>query len=336
MTTEANVGVTLASTTYINETLPLQFTDVQTDFYASLVFTTMCTAIVIYICVSMILFACRKKFFLCRQEQRFSITNEKSRRDGAVLTMLVFVTVISFLMYMLVEMPLFWGVESPYCMHYHRTKIVCTAVGLFSVYFALWYRVYTVFYLNPLLRSTTSKPARVLNRLTLVFLFFMTIVNMTVFLVSPLYQTTPVGCLKVQSKKGASVKWGLLVSTTITFQLLLLYSLIYPLNVHRKKMHDRGLEGKTTFPLIKRAAITAGVVILSDTLNAVYALVNKQDIVYIRHIVYGTNMLINLLALLFSFTDWRERIFPWKTASDADERQITSFSSKSSRPTTRL
>jgi len=238
------------------------------------------------------------------------------------------ITAISVLMYMTVELPLMWEMQEPFCFFYHVTKIMCTTSGLFTVYFTLWYRVHTLFYMNPLLRQTTSKLAQVLNKLTVVLLICMTVANAVAFITSPLYVTTPIGCMKVQKTKDTKLKWGLLVSTTILFQILLLFSLIYPLNLHRKRMMDRGMNTMSTKPIIKRAAIVAIVCIASDATNAIYALTNKEKIVYVRHVVYGSNMLINMLSVLLSFSDWKVRLFPWSSSVNGNgTRRPSVFSS---------
>ena len=227
------------------------------------------------------------------------------------------VVTLSVLVYMIIEMHVLWRMKDSFCYQYRLTNTICTTVGLFSVYFVLWYRLHTVFYLNPILQQTTSKLVFILNKLTVVLLVCMTAINIVTFLCSPHYVTTPFGCVNVHKTEEALLKWFLLLSSTAFFQALLFFSLVYPLRRHRQEMLNCGVRPIFLKPIVKRAIIVACICLISDALNVVYALTNQEKTIYIAHVVYGTNMLINMLALLMSFTDWKQRLFPWNFASIA-------------------
>jgi len=217
----------------------------------------------------------------------------------------------------------------PFCAVQQRITTICGIVTFGSVYFALWFRVFSLFYSNPVIKKESPLAVNWLSKATVVFLALMLVTNSIIFLSAPPYKTTQEGCLKLQSHDGNAVKWGLLVTSTVLFQATLLCLFVHPLCLHRKQMLHHGFDAKSVMPVIRRAFVTAAVCILSDTANAVFAIANMQSLNYIRHTAYGCNMFINMVALICSFADWRRRLFPFLKPSG----RLSRFRSNGTRTT---
>ncbi|CAK8682772.1 unnamed protein product [Clavelina lepadiformis] len=272
---------------------------------ASLIFTFVALAFVCYIIIAISYFGFTKKLMIgCGGSRSW----EQKNRAQSVVNLMILVAAISVLVYVGIEIPLIVPQVEPFCAIYHRIKIVSFAITLSSVYFALWFRVYTAFYSNSILKEIISRVPRVINFLTLVFLALTITSNFVLFFTAPAYATTPKGCSPVQNKENNKIKWAVLVLCTTAFQVMLLYSFIYPLRVQQQKMLARGFDPKSTMPILKRAAITAVVCVLSDILNSVFAILYKNPTVYINHIVFSCNLLINLVAVVLSAANWREKM----------------------------
>ncbi|CAK8682773.1 unnamed protein product [Clavelina lepadiformis] len=274
---------------------------------ASLIVTFVALAFVCYIIIAISYFGFTKKLMIgCGGSHSW----EQKNRAQSVVNLMILVAAVSVLVYDGIEIPLIVPQVQPFCAVYQRIKIVSFGMTFASVYFALWFRVYTAFYSNSILKKITSRVPKIINGLTLAFLALIVVSNFVLFFTTATYATTPKGCSPVQNKENNKIKWAVLVLCTTAFQVMLLYSFIYPLRVQQQKRLARGFDPKSTMPILKRAAITAVVCVLSDILNSVFAILYKNPTVYINHIVFSCNLLINLVAVVLSAANWREKIVP--------------------------
>ena len=216
------------------------------------------------------------------------------------------------LLYVGSEISLLAPLTDIHCFIYQRFRIVVFALSLFSAYFVLWLRVFTVFYQNELTKDSIGKGWQILNFSALPLLIVMLGTNLAIFLTTPSYRVGPCGCMPVQSTESALFKWVVLMIWTTTFQIILLLSFIYPLCKHKKKLLSRGLDHKPIIAVVQRAAIVAGVCILSDALNTTFAVLYQVNTVYITHIVFSLNLIINLMGVFFSFKTWKDMMFPFR------------------------
>lgn len=239
-------------------------------------------------------------------------TRKSGQKGAKVVNTLLVISSWFGLMYVVVEFPLI-ALPPPdqFCPVYHRIKQICYGVCLVSVYLTLWFRVFTAFYWDKVSKKSTSSCARFFNFFAIAFLVTITISNYIVFLSGPAYVTQAYGCAPVVATKSDRLKWIILGATTIVCQLIMLASLIYPLYLHRNKMLDRGCNTKTVIPLIKRSALMTGLCIASDLVTSVFATSYKSHTVYINHVVFSTNLLVNITCVICSFSDHREKLFPF-------------------------
>ena len=183
-------------------------------------------------------------------------------------------------------------------------------ISFSAAFFALWFRIYIVFYKHPLIKQSLNKWVLILSKAAVVFLAVMVGVNLGNFLSAPAYTTCTYGCLRVKDDTHSAVKWGTLIASSVLSQATLLFLFVYPLILHRKNMLNSGFQSSTVMPIIKRAFVTAICCTISNIAIGLYGIAIDEKFTYIRHIVYGINFVISLIALICLSVDWKERLFP--------------------------
>jgi len=248
---------------------------------------------------------------------------EASNRGTAIINMVIICGAFSVLVYVGIEIPMVSPPKNPFCAIYHRIKITSFAVAVFCAYFALWFRVFTVFYRNKVMKKNMSKLLQYVNISALPFLCLMVASNLVSFLSAPPYTYAGCGCKAVQSTENNAIKWAILVICTTVFQVVLLFSFTYPLCLHRKKMLSRGCDHGAIIPIVKRAAVVAFVCIISDLLNFAFAALYKGPTVYPNHIAFTCNLLVNLIGTIMSFANWREKLLPFVKTKKSTRATVT-------------
>ena len=241
----------------------------------------------------------------------------KSSRATFVIDLNIIFGAFSVLIYVGIEIPMLSPPRNHFCSIYHRVKIVSFAAALFCGYFALWFRVFSVFYRNKIMKKSMSKVLQYVNISVLPLLLIVVSSNLALFLSAPAYTYAGCGCKAVQAQTNNAVKWAILAVCTIVFQVVLVFSFIYPLRLHRKKMLNRGFDHRSSIPIVKRAAVVAVVCVVSDLLNFAFAAIYKGTTVYANHIAFSCNLLINLIGAILSFANWRKKLFPCNSKKKA-------------------
>ena len=231
--------------------------------------------------------------------------------------MVIICGAISVLIYVGIEISLVKPPTSSFCEIYHRIKILSFALTVFCVYFALWFRVFTVFYRNKVMKKNMSKVLQYVNISAFPFLLLMVASNLVSFLSAPPYTSVGCGCRAVQSQENNAIKWAILVICTTAFQAILLFSFIHPLRLHRKKMLTRGVDHSPIMSIVKRAAVVAVICVVSDLLNFAFAAIYKGPTVYPNHIAFSCNLMINVIGTVVSFANWREKLLPFRKEKKA-------------------
>ena len=236
------------------------------------------------------------------------------------MSVINFVTVcggIFAFLFVTMEIPLLVPPNDLFCKIYNQIKTFYYGGAGFCAYFALWYRIDSVFYRNSIVRQSISKPLQVLNYTAITFIVLMVGINLSIFLFDPanLILSVPCACQAVSSNKNNFIKWILLAASAIASQFILLFTFIYPLYLHRKKMLNRQTDQRSIIPVIKRASVVAGVCIVSDLLSFVYSVFSGAKTLYIHHVVYSCNLIVNLTGVVFTFANWREKLLPCKKSN---------------------
>lgn len=236
------------------------------------------------------------------------------RKRSILLLMLSLTVYMSVITYFGMQLSMVRAQEEPFCTYLTRASNVCGMLVLTCVYVSLWYRLNVIFYIDFQAKFDRRKRAVILlNKAALFFLFVATAVNAYTFITSPGYATIRAGCVKVQEMDEARKKWYGLVSTTVIFQMTLLFLYVYPLHLHRMQTAvASGRRRSTDFviPKIRRACAMAVICVLSDIGSVIIALLDTELLHWTRHAVYGTNLTINAVSLMFSFEDWHRFFLP--------------------------
>ena len=182
------------------------------------------------------------------------------------------------------------------------------SVAFFSVYFVLWFRVHTVFYSHPLMRMSVSRSALIANYVTAALLFFI-IAPGSFFSFAIMWAS---GMKKVvrQFQTLCVCMWFSLVALAFVFHCMLLFSLTYPLILHRRKMLERGVKVKAVLQTVKKSLMLACTCVFSDLFTSVLFGVFwklKIDNRFVFLITFP-HLFVNVMALQFSFPDWKEKM----------------------------
>ena len=176
----------------------------------------------------------------------------------------------------------------------------------------------------------------------LFFLVLMVICGVVLFLTSPGYTALKgCGCVRRMPQDTKVIpnttRWIYLVAGGVIFHSVLLFSFVYPLYLHRKKMlRVGGNDRQSVFNDVKRATIAEIVNVTSDV-AAFMTLVKLNSLtVFVHHCVFSVNLLINLTANIMSFANWKDRLFPFfknlhhVKGSNSEPNQIQATSSYTS------
>ena len=243
-------------------------------------------------------------------------TPSSSARTTLIINNIILSQAIAVLMYVGIEMFLVSLPGSPFCSIYHRIKIVTYSIALYTAYFALWFRIYKVFYNNKVVQQKLGKFQQYLSYSAVPFLSIMIIASLAIFQSSPTYRNVSCGCMRAQNTESTRLKWVILLVWITIVQVVLLFTFIYPLRMHRKNMVARGINQTNVISVVKRAATVTGVCVFTDLLNTAFAATYPGQTVYLNHVVYSCNLLVNLAATILTFTTWRKILFPFGKEHD--------------------
>ena len=251
----------------------------------------------------------------------FFISDTQISSSDQAMSVINFATIcgaIFVFVYVTMEIPLLTPQNDFFCHICNRTKVVLYGGSVFCVYFVLWYRVHSAFYGNAITKHTISKPLQVLNYIAIVFIILMAGINLIIFLFAPVNLIISISCAcqSISLNENSSIKWIVFVISTTAGQFILLFILIYPLYLHKKKVLNHHTDQKFIIPVVKRAVAVAGVCVLSDLLTFGFSLFYYGETLYIHHIVYSCNLMVNLMGVFLTSSNWREKLFPFKSNTD--------------------
>ena len=214
------------------------------------------------------------------------------------------------LVFVTMELPLLVPPTQHFCNILYWIKTIAYAGAVSCAYFALWYRIYSIFYRNSIIKQSISKPLQVLNYMTVVLMVMMGGIVLAISFSSPAYSSMPCACRAMHSNENNVVFWIILVTCTTSFQFALLFTFTYPLYLHHKNMLNLQNDQKSIILVVKRASVVAGVCVVSDLLNFGFGVAYIGETVYINHVVYSCNLIVNLMGVVFTFTNWKEKLLP--------------------------
>uniref|UniRef100_H2YC49 G-protein coupled receptors family 1 profile domain-containing protein n=1 Tax=Ciona savignyi TaxID=51511 RepID=H2YC49_CIOSA len=216
----------------------------------------------------------------------------------------------------------FGKVSDGWCEAYTHLISAFYCIGSLSAYTLLWMRQRS-FYSDPLLRNYSSKTLRFISASIIVGIFAALISTVFAFTMNYSLHSTNSGCiLSLETTDSSTVVIPVIVMATsyVAFQISLLMLVVYPL------AKSAGLENRSCFCpfrllhcsnevvyMIRRMALCTAVCVtsalLSSTIAALSVLLAPDS--YWSLVVHA-DLVINTIAIICSFANWRERLLPFK------------------------
>lgn len=192
-------------------------------------------------------------------------------------------------------------------------KTVTYGFALVSIWMILWIRQ-RVFYQSPALEHLTSFVTRAVSAATGVVLILGLIGTQAMYFATQKYHGTMNGCV-LEEESYASFLWIIIYSSGFIMELCLFLLFIYPLVKHRMAMRKYAGKTSTSEPsvniVIKRAAICAAVCIVMNAITALTKYLLPASLIVVLTYVHDVNIGVELVAVVFSFKNWKMRLFPW-------------------------
>ena len=280
------------------------------------IFAASVTVASIYLMSSLIIFACRDKSKSSPKEIKSRKKIEKFLSGGFLcLLSSIFCVIRCFCE----QIELRLGTISDLaCRIYQHELVEVYHLSLTCLYLLLWSRQVKM-YRHRALRHLSSGPLRATSFLVLFGILGCSIASATSYLVTFTLLASPVGCiydLSFPDGPPSSLPGILLFTISFVFQFSLLGLLIYPLIKHyRVCCRSEASKVKTHRNIKKtivRLSVCTTVCVISDGI-ASYLLVFVNDgssPVFFWANIYTVNLLCNIVAVICSFADWKQRLFP--------------------------
>jgi len=245
-----------------------------------------------------------------------------------MITKVILVEVMFALVYVVADIlpQLTDSLGNKFCEIRDYIRLWAYTIAAFCSYFALWLRTYAVFYRKEVVKQFVKKWVRFVHILSLVLLVIYFISLLLIFWPFFIHIAADCSCRILDNSKSYLAMimflWIYNIAAVLLLQALFLFSFIYPLYLHKKKMHQRGFdEIKSTIPIMKRATIVAVVLIASDLLVVGFAVVFQTPNVRFQHFSASINLLVNAISTNMCFANWRERLFPYTLKCKSKELQ---------------
>jgi len=226
------------------------------------------------------------------------------------------------LIYVLIGSSVLLPQPDPFCRIYAKLENVIFAFAFLLNYFALWYKVNQGFYQHPIMKLTLRKTVLILNKMIMPTTVLVALAIVITCLLNEGKVYAGCGC-KFASSNALHRGGGLIgiILATSAFQSLVMFFFLYPLYLHHRNLIANEINPENIIPVIKRAAKAAGICILSDACMSILVAIylNQTQLVisligetvYVHYFMYILNLLVNFSAAIASFSNWRERIFPF-------------------------
>ena len=235
----------------------------------------------------------------------------KKKKHHLIINLSIGGSALSVLLYAIQDVPLIYSPKDTLCSIHSRVRNVTFAIALFFVYFALWFRIFDVFYKDQVVKKSLSKFVQIVNFSSMPFMIVAGFALLTKALSRSPDKTGNCGCTSARDKPTYIKDWIGIIACTISFQFALLFGFVYPLYLHRKNMLKINCNLKYIIPIIQRVAIASCVCIVSDLINFIFSAVYKAPNNYFRHMFHIGNLMVNLFATTMSFANWREKLYPF-------------------------
>lgn len=311
------------------------------SFWIFTAITAPISVIALYVCTTQILFCIAKSTTWERKMNPNNLRLQRQNSDGdieityaSVLnSMSAFATTCAFLR-AAVDFRLVLSDHSDFgCDISMKFKLACHIAALLCVYLILWLRQ-RIFYHHPRLKHLTSKFVRFVSLMMSIVIICGLLLTLALFVGAGKYEGTSHGC-EVINGPLVKTRWIVLISCTVMFQICLLSLFIYPLIKHTSTMQRSRTATKVRrdmiMSLVKRAAATSTLCMLSDVLSTVLVVFTRERIINLTSFIYDVNIIVNGFCMVMSFPDWKQRLRSWRLLKVTDPHGMVTAEKHSSK-----
>ena len=270
---------------------------------------------------------------------RFPSIREKSDHEGMILHYtLLFVVAVTTLRIPIEFLIIFYsGHSNATCNVLGKVMVVFTALSIHGCHCFLWLRQYIILS-NPILKRTRTRILLYVSYST----YAVMVITFTISVVLHIWWRDYVNVNDVcqadvkTEKTSVYVPFGFLAASTVTIQISLTFLFVYPLVHHKRKMkaykhksnkqiglqnvnekrQDRfwvSMNSRSVVlnKMVKRAVLSSTVCVTTDAVGAISIFWSPPDLpICVLSVLYELNILLNLICLFYTYTEWRKIMFP--------------------------
>ena len=238
-------------------------------------------------------------------------SKDKQLWANSVINLALIGSATSFLIHSAMDIPFLSVPKDPFCDIQFGIKTITFGMTAVFSYFVLWFRVFTTFYRNDVVKQDLSKALQIVN-MSIMPLFLITIVTMVILIIiEPRTIYAGCGCKPLLTREDLLIQWVGVIASSIVSQTVLLFCFVYPLCLNSKKLVNSGLDHKFIHSIIQRATIAAVFWVVSDLVNFVLGGFYIGPFIYYQYFAYTVNLLITLTVTILSFASWQDKFFPF-------------------------
>ena len=249
-------------------------------------------------------------------QRSYDSTKDSSRRDNFITSNVIILQGIISLVYVCSEIQLIEPPRDVDCTTYYYVNLFSFAFALYCAYFLLWFRIYRTFYKNKLIQQSLNKCFYCVHILILLLITLLSVVLplLSLLVLSGLsYVSVGCGCVARNINGGFQLPRLFVISGFLSFlsHLIFIFFFVYPLCLHKSHIVKMGLNQRKYRYVIKRVAVAGGICAATDLVSFILAMIFPSPTVYFPHFLYSCNLVVNLIGILMTFTNWRDRLFPY-------------------------
>lgn len=197
-------------------------------------------------------------------------------------------------------------IRNPHYVAFSRVEILLNIGALSSMYLVLWLRQWS-FYNHPALDEGKFRKLRIVCVLLPIIMVATGVWNAVSFLIDRDIKMEDNGCIVANTNMN---KFYILGACTLFDQLVLLTLFAYPLAIHiRKNISSENSRKRSVMRVLRRVFIATLLCCLTDLIATTLSVVLENIYPESSFIVYNFNIVGNFLCLMYTFSDWRLRVF---------------------------
>ena len=297
--------------------------DITTDTTSQVDITHQKTAAIIW-CVALLLCAAYLLISLSYYEYRHRVIN------GRWLRILCFSSAIFIFLRYVLDLAEIVENQLPFnlCAWVRQAKTVMLGGSVMCTYAVLWCRQ-RQFYSMPMLKDLSNRMTKFLSFAVIFIMVLSAFIPVIVYVSTRSYIRLENGCVMSYTTVWSALPGVLYYILTKSYHIILIALFIYPLLKYRQIVAERKDHhpGHTSFvekngflKMIKRVRNATIVAVATTSLTGfiTLALLGKTYELLL-HLIIDVDILVNLLCVIFSFSDWKARLLLCVAPNDIDK-----------------